>query len=156
MHSRRAIAATLATFGLVVATLGIIVAFGTITAPTARAQPAGNTAVCSDSSLKGNYLGTESGTSSSTGPVAVQAQATFNGDGTGTAIATIMTETSGPTTVTDTLTYTVNSHCLGTLTAVRSNGQTAHFNVAVVQKWNEFYLLQTDPGFVVTADFRAQ
>jgi hypothetical protein len=42
-----------------------------------------------------------------------------------------MTETSGPTTFTETLTYTLNSDCSATLTAMRSTGTTAHSVITV-------------------------
>jgi hypothetical protein len=61
-----------------------------------------------------------------------------------------MTETSGPTSSTDTATYTVKSDCTGTVTIVRSTGQTAHFNIVLVDNATEIDHLQTDPGFVVT------
>jgi len=135
--------------GAVVVTLVIIaavaIAFGAVRAPIAKAAP-----TCSVGNLKGNYLGNFSGTGSSTGPIALQAQVTFNGDGTGTAAVTLMTETSGPTSFTDTLTYTVNSNCTGTLTAVRSTGATVHYDIVVVQNATEVDFMQTDSGFVVT------
>jgi hypothetical protein len=108
------------------------------------------TSTCSVRSLKGEYLGNLSGVSSSTGPLALQVRATYHGDGTATASVTLMTQTSGPTSSTDTATYTVKSDCTGTLTVVRSATPPAHFNIVLVDNATEIDHLQTDPGFVVT------
>ena len=131
--------------GLVLLIAAVAFAFGAVRAPSALAAPH-----CSVSSLQGNYLGNLSGTSSSTGPLALQVQTTFDGNGGGTANVTLMTESSGPISFTSVITYTVDSNCTGTLTSQRSTGQTVHYKIAVVEKANEVDLLQTDAGFVVT------
>lgn len=138
--------------GLVLLIAAVAFAFGAVRAPSARAAYH----YCSVSSLQGNYLGNLSGTSSSTGPLALQAQTTFDGNGGGTASVTLMTESSGPISFTSALTYTVDSNCTGTLTSQRSTGQTVHYNIAVVENATEVDLLQTDPGFVVTGVQKAR
>lgn len=109
---------------------------------------------CSLSTLNRDYLGSLTGTTTTTGPLALQGLASLNGDGTGTLSATLMTLTSGPITFTSTITYTLNSDCTGTLTSVRSTGQTTHYNIVVVDKGKEINLLQIDPGAVVTGVFK--
>jgi hypothetical protein len=142
--------------GAVVATLVIIAAvavvFGAVRTPIARAAP-----TCSVASLNGNYLGNFSGTSSSTGPFALQDLVIFNGNGTGNASLTLTSETSGgPISFTATFTYTLNSNCTGTLTALRSTGQTVHYDIVAVENATEVDFLQTDPGFVTTGVIKAQ
>jgi hypothetical protein len=128
----------------------IAVAFGAARVPTASASRS-----CSVATLDGSYLGNFSGTSSVSGALAYQALATFNGDGTGTASVTLMTLTSGPTSFTSVLSYALNQDCTGTVTSMRSTGQTVHYNIVVVNKGAEVDLLQTDPGSVVTGVIKA-
>jgi hypothetical protein len=141
---------------MVAALLGALaVALGllTHTTPAKASQTAASTSQsCSVKTLQGNYGGNVSGTSTATGPLAIQALATFNGNGTGTAAITIMTETTGPTNLTDTLTYTLNSNCTGTLAATRSDGTTVHYDIVATLLGTKLDLLQTDAGFVATGD----
>ena len=110
---------------------------------------------CSLSTLDGDYLGNLTGTTATAGPVALQALVSFHGDGTATGVTTtLMTLTSGPITFTSTITYTLNSNCTGSLTVVRSTGQTTHYNMVVVDNGEEINLLQIDPGTVVTGVFK--
>ena len=90
----------------------------------------------------------------STGLFALQFRDTFNGDGTGTGSTTLMTETSGPTSTTTTLIYTLDSDCTGTLTVVRSDGSAAHYNIVVVKHATEVDYLGTDSGVVATGTAR--
>ena len=135
-----------AILGALALALGLL----TSTTPTAKAAQAQSSRRCSDKTLRGQYDGTFSGTSSSTGPLAGQAETTLNGNGTGNSDVTLMTETSGPTAFTAVITYTLNSNCSGTFTSMRSTGETVHYNITVALRGTKLYLLQTDPGFVVT------
>jgi hypothetical protein len=143
---------------LVLALLLTVAAVTTVAA--ARAPSARASSGCSVASLNGSYLGNFSGftgTSTSPQPLALQALATFNGNGTGTASITLTTLTSGgPISFTDTLTYTLNSNCTGTLTAMRSTGQTVHYDIVVVDSAAEVDFSQIDPGFVVTGVQKSQ
>ncbi|MFJ4966641.1 hypothetical protein EES43_01875 [Streptomyces sp. ADI96-02] len=119
--------------------------------PAGAASPAAHPQGCSVRTLQGDFGGNYSGTSAGTGPLAFQGLVTFNGDGTATAKATLMSETSGPTSITAVIDYTLKRDCTGTMTSQRSNGQTIHYVFTVVADGTELALLQTDPGFVVTA-----
>jgi len=136
-----------AVLGALALPLGLLTSAAPAKAAQAQARPAG----CSAKVLKGNYGGNLSGTSTSTGPLAGQVMATFNGDGTATADVTLMTETSGLATFTETLTYTLNSDCSGTLTAVRSNGTTAHSVITVTDDGSKVEQMFTDPGIIATS-----
>jgi len=140
MTIRRLLAAAAISGGLAAAIASVI------PSSSAKAQSVG----CSVQSLKGNYLGNISGTSSATGPLAVQAQTTFNGDGTATANVVLMTQSTGPVAFTDTITYTLTSNCTGTLTAKRSTGETVHYAIALSKAGSKLNLLQTDTTNVVT------
>ena len=110
---------------------------------SAKAQGGG----CTLQSLKGNYLGNISGTSSA-GPLAAQAQLTFDGNGNGTGAVLLMPGGLPP--VSDTIKYTLASNCTGTLAATRSNGSTANYAIALSLSGSRLDLLRTDPGSVVT------
>jgi hypothetical protein len=140
------LAAVLAALAL---TLGL-----TLGAAPAKAAPAAKAAAassysCSDKTLSGEYAGNINGQTSS-GPFALNVEFTSAGNGTGTADVVEMTETSGPTSFTDTITYTLNADCSGTLTAVRSTGATVHYDIDVTLVGIEFDLMQTDSGVVST------
>jgi hypothetical protein len=135
-----AVLAVLAALAALAATLGLLT----------RPAQAHATTGCSVQTLKGNYAGNVSGVTAATGPVALQALATFNGNGTGTSSITLMTETSGPVAVTSTITYTLNRNCTGMATSVRSTGQTVHYAIAVTGQGVHLHVLATDPGSVVT------
>lgn len=135
------VAAVLAALGLA---LGL-----TLGAAPAKAAPAASGYSCSDKTLDGNYGGNIDGQTSS-GPFALQVLATFNGNGTATANVVEMTETSGPTSFTNTVTYSLGSNCSGTLTAVRSTGATVHYDITATLVGVEIDLMQTDSGVVST------
>ncbi|RPK54557.1 hypothetical protein EES43_28705 [Streptomyces sp. ADI96-02] len=122
--------------------------------PAGAAPPASHPQGCSVRTLQGDFGGNFSGTSASAGPLAYQALVTFHGNATATARATLMTETSGPTSFTSTITYTLKRDCTGTLTAQRSTGQTIHYAITALAGGTEVALLQTDPGSVVTAQLK--
>ena len=89
-----------AVVGPLVILAAVAVAFSADRAPIARKTPP-----CSVRLWKGTTgepLGVRS-----TGLFALQFRDTFNGDGTGTGSTTLMTETSGPTSTTTTLIYTL-------------------------------------------------
>ena len=109
----------------------------------AKAQGGG----CSVQSLKGNYLGNISGTSSA-GPLAAQAQLTFDGNGNGTGTVVLMP--GGLPRVPDTVNYTLASDCTGTLAATRSTGTTANYAIALSLSGSKLDLLRTDASSVVT------
>jgi len=114
-----------------------------IPSSSAQAQTGG----CSVQSLKGNYLGDISGTSSA-GPVAAQAQLTFDGNGNGTGTVVLMP--GGLPRIPDTVKYTLASDCTGTLAATRSNGSTASYAIVLSMSGTRLDLLRTDAGSVVT------
>jgi hypothetical protein len=118
-------------------------------APTAKAAPAASGYSCSDKTLDGEYAGNINGQTSS-GPFALNVEFTSAGNGTGTASVVEMTETTGPTSFTDTITYTLNADCSGTLTAARSTGVTVHYDIDVTLVGTGFDLMQTDSGVVST------
>jgi hypothetical protein len=117
-------------------------------APTAKAAAASSYS-CSDKTLSGEYAGNINGQTSS-GPFALNVEFTSAGNGTATADVVEMTETSGPTSFTDTITYTLNADCSGTLTAARSTGATVHYDIDATLVGIEFDLMQTDSGVVST------
>ena len=137
-----------AVVGPLVLLAAVAVAFSADRAPIARKTPP-----CSVETLEGDYRGNLSGVRS-TGLFALQFRDTFNGDGTGTGSTTLMTETSGPTSTTTTLIYTLDSDCTGTLTVVRSDGSAAHYNIVVVKHATEVDYLGTDSGVVATGTAR--
>ncbi|MFJ4963819.1 hypothetical protein ACIP6P_15445 [Streptomyces sp. NPDC088729] len=118
--------------------------------PAGAAPPASHPQGCSVRTLQGDFGGNFSGTSASAGPLAYQTLVTFHGNANATATSTLMTETSGPTRFTSTITYTVKRDCTGTLTARRSTGQTVHYDITVVADGTQVALLETDSGSVVT------
>ena len=132
--------------------LALAAVLGLLVAPDAQASPH-----CSESDLQGSYAGNFGGTITGVGPVAAQILAIYNGDGTATGVkTTLMSGTGGPTTFTSTVTYTLNADCTGTLTVVRSTGQTTHYVIVVTGKnAEEIHILATDPGSVVTGVSKA-
>ena len=134
--------------------LALALGFLTHTTPAKADQTAASASQsCSVKTLQGNYGGNINGTSTATGPLALQVLATFNGNGTGTADVTLMTETQGPVVFTDTVTYTLNSNCSGMLTVIRSTGETVHYDIVVTLLGTKMDLLQTDAGNVATGEF---
>lgn len=142
---------------IVLATLALALVFLTrpVAAETGRALAASHRG-CSVHTLHGSYGGALSGVATSITHTSEQTGAlilvTFNGNGTGTAKVTDMTVTNGPVSFTDAVTYTVNSDCLGTLTAVRP-GHVAHLDIVVMDSGRTFCQLETDPGTTITGTF---
>jgi len=119
-------------------------------------KPAQAASSCTLATLNDTYVGNFSGTTATSGPVAFQAVVQFNGDGTATADSvTLMTQTAGPITFTSNITYTLSSNCSGTLTSVRSTGETTHYVIVAAEKGSEINLLAVDPGSVVTGTVKA-
>jgi hypothetical protein len=109
-----------------------------------RAQQA-----CSNSSLKGTYMASSTGTVVGVGPAAVVNGITFDGKGTGTVFAETVSFNGTITTgVTGTLTYTVAADCSGSDTITMSTNQTADFNLIVNVNGSSFFFISTDSGFV--------
>jgi hypothetical protein len=136
----------------VLATLALAIAFLTRPAPAkAGATPGAWHRGCSVRTLQGSYGGNVTGTTTSAGPTAGQVLEIFSGNGTGTADVTLMTQTQGPLSFTDEpVTYTLNSDCTGTLTAIRG-GQTHHFDIVVTNSGRTIHELRIDPGNVLAA-----
>ncbi|HEV2424523.1 MAG TPA: hypothetical protein VGZ29_06830 [Terriglobia bacterium] len=108
---------------------------------------------CSNSTLKGVYIASSTGTVVGVGPAAVVNGATFNGSGTGTVYAETITINGAITSgVTGTVTYSVNSDCSGSETVSMSNGSVADFNFLVNSNGNTFSFISTDSGFVVSGE----
>jgi hypothetical protein len=148
---RRRLRVVLVALGVLAVTLGLLARPVSGTAHAAVAKPRGG---CSLRTLRGSFGGVQAGTTTATGPIAIQTLGTFYGNGHATARVTLMTKTRGPVNFTDTATYTLNRDCSGTLTARRSTGQTVHFRITVTQSGRSMYLLETDPGAVVTGTFQ--
>lgn len=142
----------LLTVTTVLVTLALAIAFLTHPAPAkAGAAPTAWRQECSVRSLQGSYGGNVTGTTTSAGPTAGQVLEIFNGNGTGTADVTLMTQTQGPLSFTDEpITYTLDSNCTGTLTAMRG-GQLHHFDMVVTNSGRTIHELRIDPGNVLAA-----
>lgn len=123
-------------------------------APTQAVAAAGHgKPACSLRTLRGDYGGNFTGTSSD-GPFALQALNSFNGDGTASIKGTLTSETSAPTRFTATAAYTLHSDCTGSLTSVRSTGETVHYAIVVTSEGATVSLLRTDPGYVSTGTLK--
>ena len=145
--SQRRLLAAAALLGALALALGFLIGPAAAETGRMRANAHGG---CSLRTLHGNYAGNLSGTSTATGPLALQALVTFNGNGKASAIVTLMTEKQGPARFTSKTTYTLKRNCTGTLVAMRSTGQTVHYDITVTPAASEVQYLQTDPGTVVT------
>lgn len=148
--SRRRLLALLMAVGALALTVGLLARPASATTHAEVAKQRGG---CSLRTLQGSFGGVQTGTTTATGPIAIETLGTFYGNGHATARVTLMTKTQGPVYFTDTATYTLNRNCSGTLTARRSTGQTVHFRMTVTQSGRSMYLLETDPGAVVTGTF---
>jgi hypothetical protein len=148
--SMRRLLPVLIAVGVLATTLGLLARPASATARTGRLKPHGG---CSLRTLRGSFGGVQTGSTTATGPIAIQTLGTFFGNGHAIARVTSMTKDHGPVRFTDTATYTLNRNCSGTLTARRSTGQTVHFRMTVTQSGRTMYLLETDPGAVVTDTF---
>ena len=108
---------------------------------------------CSNSTLKGTYIASSTGTVVGVGPAAVVNGATFDGSGTGTVFGETIsmngTITSG---VTGTVTYAVNADCTGSDTITMSTGAVADFNFLVKENGSKFFFISTDSGFVASGE----
>jgi len=108
---------------------------------------------CSNSTLKGTYIASSTGTVVGVGPAAVVNGFTFDGSGKGIVFGeTISMNGSITTGVTGTLTYTVNADCTGSDTVSMSTGSVADFNFLVNVKGTTFSFISTDSGFVVAGE----
>jgi hypothetical protein len=124
-----------------------------ITAWAPPALRAENSQGCSNSTLKGTYMASSTGTVVGVGPAAVVNGVTFDGSGSGTVFAETISLNGAVTTgVTGTLTYTVNANCTGSETVTMSTGQTADFNFLLKLNGSSFSFISTDSGFVVTGE----
>ena len=102
-------------------------------------------AQCSNATLKGTYVVSESGmvgTGPAFGPMAVVALVTFNGDGTGTVVAVTRTVAGQTTTSSNVpVTYTVNPDCTGSETAAGGT-----FNLVITPDGNTITLIAMSAG----------
>jgi hypothetical protein len=123
------------------------------TALAPQALRAQHPLACSNSTLKGTYIASSTGTVVGVGPAAVVNGYTFDGNGNGTVFAeTISFNGTITTGVTGTVTYTVNSNCSGSDTISMSTGQTADFNFLVNVNGSSFSFISTDSGFVASGE----
>jgi hypothetical protein len=118
------------------------------TAPTANADNRG----CSNASIKGTFAFRGAGSAIEPPSVflldVVFAQ-TFDGDGALTSTG-FQSHNGNILQVTQTGTYTVNSDCTGTYTALLSPiGLTVHFFFMIADSGNELEVISTDTGTVV-------
>lgn len=124
-----------------------------ITAWAPQALRAANSQACSNSTLKGTYMASSTGTVVGVGPAAVVNGVTFDGNGNGTVFAeTISMNGTITTGVTGTVTYAVNADCSGSDTITMSTGAVADFNFLVNLKGSTFSFISTDSGFVVSGE----
>lgn len=119
------------------------------TALAPQALRAENSQACSNSTLKGTYMASSTGTVVGVGPAAVVNGVTFDGFGKGTVFAETISFNGAITSgVTGTVTYTVNANCTGSDTITMSTGETADFKFLVNTNGSQFYFISTDSGFV--------
>ena len=141
-------------------TIAAVTALAMGIAPAAKAHDKG----CSNATLKGAYSHTATGfvtsPASMAGPLASVSTITYDGNGalTETGILSVNGNIVPATgTVTGTGTYTVNPDCTGTYTVeIPPLALTAHGFFVINDNGNEFQLIQTDPGTVVTGVVRRQ
>jgi hypothetical protein len=147
-------------------TIAAVAALALGVAPTAKAQDK----ACSKATLKGTYTHIATGFFTSPGsmatPFAAVSTITYDGNGafTETGILSLngnivppQTDPALVQTVTGTGTYTVNPDCTGTYTVqIPPLGLTAHGFFVIDHSGNEFQLIETDPGTVVTGVVRRQ
>jgi hypothetical protein len=123
------------------------------TALAPQALRAQNQQRCSDSSLKGTYIASSTGTVVGVGPAAVVNGVTFDGSGTGAVFGeTISINGTITTGVTGTVTYSVNADCTGSETVNMSTGAVADFNFLVRENGSSFSFISTDSGFVASGE----
>jgi hypothetical protein len=119
-----------------IAVLGAILA-AFVTTSALRAQPS-----CSDATMKGTYVLSQSGTESGT-PFAIVGEATYDGHGNGSVTATKMFGGTLVAIVGAPATFTVNSNCSGQKTV-----GPFHFNFVITPDGKTITFIQTDPGVV--------
>jgi hypothetical protein len=136
-------------------TIAAVTALALGIAPTAKADDKG----CSNATLKGTFAHTSTGfitaPAALAGPLAHVARDTFDGHGAFTATG-IVSQNGNIVPVTETGTYTVNPDCTGTYTSQLSTGITAHVFFVIDDSGNEFHIIETDPGTVLTGVTRRQ
>ena len=123
------------------------------TALASQALSAQPSQTCSNSTLKGTYMASSTGTVVGVGPAAVVNGFTFDGSGKGTLFGETISVNGAITAgVTGTVAYTVNADCTGSDTIAMSTGQTADFNFVVKVNGSRFFFISTDPGFVASGE----
>ncbi|HEV2380409.1 MAG TPA: hypothetical protein VG206_11515 [Terriglobia bacterium] len=123
------------------------------TAWAPQALRAANSQGCSNSTLKGTYMASSTGTVVGVGPAAVVNGVTFDGNGNGTVFAeTISMNGTITTGVTGTVTYSVNANCSGSDTITMSTGAVADFNFLLNANGARFFFISTDSGFVASGE----
>ena len=147
-------------------TIAAVTALALGVAPTARAHDK----ACSNATLKGTFTHNATGFVTSPGsmatPFAAVSTITYDGNGAFTEsgilsldgnIVPPQTDPALVQTVTGPGTYTVNSDCSGNYTVqIPPLGLTAHGFFVIDDGGNEFQLIETDPGTVVTGVVRRQ
>jgi hypothetical protein len=137
-------------------TIAAVTAFALGVAPAAKAHDKS----CSNATLKGTFAHTSTGfitaPAALAGPLAHVAIDNFDGSG-GFTSTGVVSQNGNIVTVTETGTYTVNPDCTGTYTSQLSpQGITAHVFFVIDDSENEFQLIETDPGTVLTGVSRRQ
>lgn len=137
-------------------TIAAVTALALGGAPTAKAGDKG----CSTATLKGTFAHKSTGfitaPPAQAGPLAHVGAETFDGYGAFTATG-IVSQNGNIVPVTETGTYTVNPDCTGTYTAqISPLGITAHVFFVIDDSGNEFQIVETDAGTVITGVSRRQ
>ncbi len=120
-----------------------LLALATLTvalAPALRAQPS-----CSNATMKGTYVLSQTGTIVSVGPSAVVGKVTYDGQGNGAATLTQSVNGVISRQVTITGTYTVNPDCTGSKTFA---GGAVNFDFMITPDGRTITFIETDPGTV--------
>jgi hypothetical protein len=138
-------------------TIAAVTALALGVVPTANAHDKG----CSNTTLKGTFghksTGFITAPAALAGPLAHVSTISFDGNGAFTATGIVSQNGNIIDPVTETGTYTVNPDCTGTYTSELSPlGITAHVFFVIDDSGNEFQLIETDPGTVLTGVTRRQ
>jgi hypothetical protein len=125
-------------------------------APTAKAADKG----CSSDSLKGTFVFRATGVvfeaNGSVSTLAVLFTQTFDGNG-GLTSTGVQSHNGGILAVTQKGTYTINTDCSGTYTALVSPiGLTVHFYFVMDESGQQLQVLSTDPTTAVSGSARRQ
>jgi hypothetical protein len=124
------------------------VAFLTLAAPTAQAQPA-----CSNATLKGTFAEKDNGfviaPPAMAGPITGVSLVTFEGNGamSGTGMSSLNGNIFAGTFKG---TYTVNPDCTGTYTVQTSSGLTVNAYFVIADGGSELHVVVTNPGTVIS------